>query len=134
MSEKYILLVEDNLDEVLLAKRAFKICQLSDNLMIVHNGQEALDFLFSLASHETKPSVILLDLNLPKVGGFDVLRRIRANADTSETPVIILTSSIDDRDVSESKILGAREYIRKPTSFTDFVQIILRVKAKWIEN
>ena len=139
MSIKYILLVEDNLDEILLTKRAFAICHISENLLVARDGQDVLDLLYSHETHEETfpkkiPSVILLDLNLPKISGQDVLRRIRANAETSRIPVIILTSSTDDRDISECYRLGIHEYVRKPTSFSEFIDLILRIKAKWIDS
>ena len=116
MSTKYILLVEDNLDEILLTERAFAICHISENLFVMHDGQELFDFLFSQEIYEdillkNIPSVILLDLNLPKISGLDILREMRANADTSKIPVIILTSSTDDREISEIFRLGVHEYI-----------------------
>lgn len=139
MSAKYILLVEDNLDEIFLTERAFAICQISDNLLVMQNGQDLLDYLYGQENHDDKilkkmPSVILLDLNLPKISGLDVLRRIRADDDTCMIPVIILTSSTDDYDISESYRLGVDEYIRKPTSFSEFIQVVRRIKSKWIDH
>ena len=139
MSNKYILLVEDNMDDILLTERAFALCHISENLLIMHDGQALLDFFQSQKINEDtlqgdKPSVILLDLNLPKISGLDILRMIRTNADTRMIPVIILTSSKEDRDISEIYRLGVDEYIRKPTSFSEFTQIIRRLKAKWIDN
>lgn len=139
MPNKYIMLVEDNLDEIFLTERAFAICHISAYLMVMHDGQEALDFLNRQENPEDTfpkkiPSVILLDLNLPKISGLDVLRKIRTNADTDKIPVIILTSSTDDRDISESFRLGIHEYIRKPTSFSEFIQIIHRIKSNWIDR
>ena len=139
MPLKYILLAEDNLDEILLTERAFAICHISENLLVMHDGQDVLNFLYRQENYQDKfpkekPSVILLDLNLPKISGLDVLRSIRDNAETSKIPVIILTSSTDDRDISESYKLGVHEYIRKPTSFAEFIQIIRRIKSKWIDN
>jgi len=136
---KYVLLVEDNPDEILLTERAFAICHISENLIVMNDGQKALDFLDNRKIHKEasprkKPSIILLDLNLPRISGLDVLQRIRNNADTGAIPVIILTSSTDDRDISESFRLGIDEYIIKPTSFSEFIQIIRRIKSKWIDS
>ena len=138
MSIKYVLLIEDNPDEIFLTERAFAICDISENLLVLQNGQEVLDFFYSQenlkdAFSKRTPALILLDLNLPMISGLDVLRQIRANADTSMIPVILLTSSTDEHEISESYRLGVHEYIRKPTSFSEFIQIIRMIKSKWLD-
>lgn len=137
MTDKYVLLVEDNPNEVFLTQEAFKRGEVSNRLAVVNDGQKALDFLFSRDDHVNrddidKPALILLDLNLPLVSGLDVLREVRANPDTSCIPVIVLTSSTEDRDKAESYRLGANDYICKPTGLFAFVEIIKQLKIKWL--
>jgi two-component system response regulator len=139
MAERYILLVEDNLDEVLLAERALNTCRSSAKLIVAHNGQEALNILFApgeFASQNQKKiiSMVLLDLNLPMISGLEVLRQIRADTSTRELPVIVLTSSMDEKDSQECGYLGASEYIRKPTSYSEFVKIVRDVLLRWMDD
>ena len=138
MTDNYVLLVEDNPDEVLLNQRAFKRSQVSNKLVVVTDGRQALDFLFRRDGHANrdagdKPVLILLDLNLPLVSGLNVLEEVRANPDTSRIPVIVLTSSSEERDRSESYRLGANDYICKPTGLFAFVEIIKQIKLKWLD-
>jgi two-component system, response regulator len=133
----YVLLVEDNPNEVFLTQQAFKRGEVSNRLAVVYDGQQALDFLFSRNDHvnrdaRDKPALILLDLNLPLVSGLDVLKEVRANPDTCYIPVIVLTSSAEDRDKAESYRLGANDYICKPTGLFTFVEIIKQIKIKWL--
>ena len=137
MNDKYVLLVEDNPDDVTLTEIAFKKGQVHNKLVVAVDGQEALDFLFCRGKHAgedscEKPALVLLDLKLPLVSGMDVLKAIRADARTSQIPVVILTSSMEDNDKTESCKLGANDFIRKPTGFSNFVEIIQQVKAKWL--
>jgi len=136
MAKKYILLVEDNPDEVLLAERALNTCRTQAKLVVAHNGQEAIDMLFApskISDPESKTiSMVLLDLNLPMINGLEILRQIRANKSTRELPVIVLTSSMDEKDSKESGRLGASEYIRKPTSYSEFVKIVHSILSKWV--
>jgi two-component system, response regulator len=139
MIGKYVLLVEDNPDEVVLTERAFQRCQISYKLVIVNDGREALNFLFSPGKYsgwdsDGKPTLILLDLNLPLVSGLQVLKAIRSTEKTSKVPVLVLTSSSEDKDQAECYRLGANEYIRKPTGFSQFVGVIQQMKSRWLES
>ena len=129
MENKYILLVEDNADDELLTIRALKKNQVWNEVVVVRDGAKALDFLFRRNQHQYKtdeplPEVILLDLKLPKIGGLDVLKEIRNNPLTKLLPVVILTSSDEDRDIIDSYKLGANSYIQKPVDFEQFNKAI----------
>jgi two-component system, response regulator len=133
----YILLVEDNPDEVLLTQRAFKKGEVANPLKVVTDGRQALDFLFSQSSYANKdtndkPTLILLDLKLPLVNGLDVLKEIKCNTNTSSIPVVVLTSSNEERDRAESYRLGADDYICKPTRLMEFVEIVKSIKLRWL--
>jgi two-component system, response regulator len=135
---KYVLLVEDNADDVLLTQQAFKRGQVPNKVTVVSDGRQALDFLFCPKGQENqntneKPGLILLDLNLPLVSGMDVLKEVRAKSDTSRIPVIILTTSSEDRDKAESLRLGANDYICKPTGLFEFVEIVKKIKIQWLD-
>jgi two-component system, response regulator len=137
MSEKYILLVEDNSDDVALTELALKKSQIPNKMIVAWDGEEALDFLFHRgkflsAESNGKPAVILLDLKLPMVSGLEVLEEIRANRSTSHIPVVVLTSSMEDRDQAESMRLGANRFIRKPTGYLQLVEIIQQIASKWL--
>jgi two-component system, response regulator len=139
MSDKYVLLVEDNPDDVALTQVAFNKCQIPEKLMVTIDGEEALDFLFSQGGyvnrdHGQNPAAILLDLKLPYISGLEVLKQIRADSRTSLIPVIILSSSISDKDVQESYALGASKYFRKPVDFDQFMEIIQQVKSAWLDR
>jgi two-component system, response regulator len=138
MIEKYILLVEDNPDDVVLTELAFRKAQVANRLMKVTDGQEALDFLFYHGKYTDrkpveKPALVLLDLKLPYVSGLDVLKEIRTDKNTSRIPVIMLTSSLEDKDKTDSLKLGANDFILKPTGLSLFVEIIRQIKAHWLE-
>jgi two-component system, response regulator len=137
MNDKYVLLVEDNPDDVTLTEIAFKKSQITNKLVVVVDGQEALDFLFGHGQYagrdpQDKPALVLLDLKLPLVSGMDVLKEMRADSLTSRIPVVVLTSSMEDNDQVESCKLGANDFIRKPTGFSHFVDIIQQIKVKWL--
>jgi two-component system, response regulator len=137
MIDKYVLLIEDNPDEVILTQRAFKKSDVVNQLKIVSDGRQALDFLFAQGSYSCrdindKPGLILLDLKLPLVSGLDVLKEIRTNPDTCLIPIVILTSSSEDQDQINSFRLGANDYIRKPTGFVEFIEIVKSIKLKWL--
>ena len=137
VKKKYILLVEDNPDDVALTELAVNKSQIPNKLVSVYDGKQVLDFLFrreEYANRETddNPAVILLDLKLPKVEGLEVLRQIRADVDTRDIPVIVLTSSTEESDQSESRRLGANAYIRKPTGLTPLIEIIQQIKTDWL--
>ncbi len=139
MAKKYILLVEDNPDEVLLAERALDSCQVTAEFVVARNGEEALDVLFSPrkpAGHypDQMISIVLLDLNLPKISGLEVLRQMKTNLSTSRIPVIVLSSSMDEKDYDQCRRLGVSEYFRKPISFSEFVTVMRDVMSHWLES
>ena len=131
-----ILLVEDNPNDVELTLRALRKQQVSDRVYVVKDGAEALDFLFGSGLYqdrkvESRPKVILLDLKLPKVDGIEVLRRVKADVRTKNIPVVMLTSSQEERDVSESYALGVNSYIVKPVDFNHFVRAVSELGFYW---
>jgi two-component system response regulator len=128
-----ILLVEDNPDDVLFAVRAFKSHNFSNEIVLASDGAEALDLLFPTSTRAPlRPALVLLDLNLPKVSGIDVLRRCRAEPETRSLPVIVLTTSSEDRDMVDSYNLGANSYVNKPVDFRDFVQAAGLLGMYWL--
>lgn len=132
---RVILLVEDNEYDELLALRAFKRANLLNPVVVVRDGQEALDFLFATGAHAGRaalPALPLLDLNLPKLGGLEVLRRLRADDRTRRLPVVVLTSSDEDRDKLESYELGANAYVRKPVEFDRFIDAARTLGLFWL--
>jgi len=137
MIYKMILLVEDNPDDEALTVRALKKNKIANNLAIVRDGAEALDFLFFTGAYAERdpqeiPEVILLDLKLPKVDGLEVLRRIRADERTRLLPVVVLTSSKEEQDLIKSYKLGANSYVRKPVDFSQFVEAIRQLGMYWL--
>lgn len=126
-----ILLVEDNPDDEALALRALKKNKIANRVDVAHDGAEALAYLADKTLEEL-PQVILLDLKLPKLDGLDVLRRIRADEKLRLLPVVILTSSNEDRDKVESYSLGANSYIRKPVDFGQFTEAIRQLGLYWL--
>lgn len=137
MNEKHILLVEDNPDDVELTIRAFKKNRIMNALQVVRDGAEALDYLFgtdSFAGRDTRqqPTVILLDLKLPKIDGLDVLKRIRADERTKLIPVVILTSSKEESDIVTGYSNGANSYIRKPVEFEAFIEAVGQLGLYWL--
>jgi len=132
-----ILMVEDNPQDVKLTMRAFQKAHIKNPLHVVSDGVEALDFLFAKGAHASRagaslPQVILLDLNLPKKSGLDVLREIKADQRTQNIPVIILTISSRDRDIAECRRLGAEAYIVKPVDFQNFSEVTPRLSLAWV--
>jgi two-component system, response regulator len=132
-----ILIVEDNPNDAELALRALKKHNLSNNVAVVHDGEEALDFIyargkFSTRNIEVVPRMILLDLKLPKVDGLEVLRTIKADPRTRMIPVIVLTSSKEEKDVVESYKLGVNSYILKPVDFDQFVGAVKDIGYYWL--
>jgi two-component system response regulator len=137
MKDGAILLVEDNPDDVELTLRAFKRQSINNEVVVATDGQEALDYLFGAAKSaggDTSglPAVILLDLKLPKIGGLEVLRRVRADARTKLLPVVILTSSKEERDLVEGYSLGANSYVRKPVDFVEFAEAVRTLGVYWL--
>jgi CheY-like chemotaxis protein len=132
-----ILLVEDNPDDELLTLRALKRNHILNEIVVVRDGAEALDYLFGDGEYAPKdvgavPQVILLDLKLPKVDGLEVLRRIRTDERTKILPVVVLTSSDEAQDIVDSYDLGANSYIRKPVDFARFVEAIGQIGLYWL--
>jgi two-component system response regulator len=132
-----ILLVEDNPDDVELALHAFKKHKIPNRIQVARDGAEALDYIFRRGPYAgrdagTNPKVILLDLKLPKVNGLEVVRRIKENLETSHIPVVALTSSREDRDISESYKLGANSYIVKPVDFEQFTEVMRQLELYWL--
>jgi CheY-like chemotaxis protein len=137
MGEKIILLVEDNPDDELLAIRALKKNNIMNEVVVARDGVEALDYLFGTGAYAGRdmsimPQVILLDLKLPKIDGLEVLRRLRDDERTKLLPVVILTSSKEDRDLTASYSLGANSYIRKPVDFVQFAEAIKQLGLYWL--
>jgi CheY-like chemotaxis protein len=135
--QKIILLVEDNLSDVGLTKRAFEQHRIHNELVVVEDGQEALDYLFGAGAYAGRdtgemPAVILLDLKLPKLDGLEVLKRIRSYDLTRRLPVVILTSSREEHDVAISYDLGANSYIRKPVDFHQFAEAVRALDLYWV--
>lgn len=131
MSDKYILLAEDNSNDVTLTVMALKKIGINNRLVVVPDGREALSFLLS-PELEEQPAVVLMDLKLPFIDGLEVLRQIRANENTRRLPVIILSASIDDHDRVRSIELGANDFQCKPISFNDFVKLMQEICRQWL--
>ncbi len=127
---RLILLVEDDPDHELLTIRALKKSNIANDVRVARDGAEAIDLLFG--ENALKPQVILLDLKLPKVEGLEVLRRIREDASTRMLPVVVLTSSDEERDVVRSYQLGVNSYIRKPVNFNDFAEATRQLGMYWL--
>ena len=137
MSTRVLLLVEDNPNDEELTLRAFRKVNVANPIAVVRDGAEALDWLFASGAHAGRnpldtPAVILLDLKLPKLSGLEVLKRLRADERTRLVPVVVLTTSNEDRDVIESYALGANSYIRKPVNFNDFTQAVAQLGVYWL--
>jgi two-component system response regulator len=137
MSERVILLVEDNPSDEELTLRALKKSNILNRVVVVRDGAEALDYLFVRGTHAARstdetPQVVLLDLKLPKIDGLEVLRAIRADERTKLLPVVVLTSSIQEQDVVTSYGLGANSYVRKPVDFTQFVEAVRQLGLYWL--
>jgi CheY-like chemotaxis protein len=131
-----ILLVEDNPRDVQLALRAFEEAKITNPVHVVRDGIEALDFIFATGRYAhrrsaRRPQIILLDLNLPKKSGLEVLQQIKANETTRAIPVIVLTASNRDRDIAECRRLGAETYIVKPVGFQNFSEVTARLSLAW---
>ncbi len=136
MNKKTILLVEDNPDDEALTIRALQKDNLANKIIVARDGAEALEYLFGKNSgkkHDanTLPELIILDLKLPKVDGIEVLRKIRSNSKTELLPVVILTSSNEEKDLIESYSLGANSYIRKPVDFKQFLEAARQLQLYW---
>jgi two-component system, response regulator len=136
-SNKVILLVEDNPDDVALTLRAFKRSHLSNPITVARDGIEALDFLFGRGIHADRangplPTIVILDLKLPKLDGLGVLKALRADERTKLLPVVILTSSKEEQDLISGYSLGANSYVRKPVDFAEFVEAVKVLGIYWL--
>lgn len=137
MNGRTILLVEDNPDDEELTVRALKQNNIVNEIVVVTDGAEALDYMFGTGKHAGRnqddlPEVVLLDLKLPKVDGLEVLRRLRADPRTRLQPVVILTSSKEEQDLVNGYKLGANSYIRKPVDFIQFTEAVKQLKMYWL--
>ncbi|MBA7657237.1 Response regulator rcp1 [subsurface metagenome] len=137
MDNKIILLVEDDPDDEVLTLRALEKSNILNGIVVAHDGVEALDYLFGEGSYSGRdtsvtPELVLLDLKLPKMDGLEVLRRIRADKRTKLLPVVILTSSREERDLTRGYNLGANSYIRKPVDFVQFRKAVQQLGLYWL--
>jgi two-component system response regulator len=134
---RIILLVEDNPNDVELTARAFERSHLANEIVVACDGEEAIEYLFATGRHAGRdtnvmPEVVLLDLNLPKIDGLGVLRRMRADERTRRLPVVIMTSSNEERDIILSYDLGANSFVRKPVDFGQFVDAAKHLELYWL--
>jgi two-component system response regulator len=137
MMDRVILLVEDNENDEVLTLRALKKSNIGNRVVVVRDGAEALDYLFTRGAHAARPAtevpqVILLDLKLPKIDGLEVLRALRGDDRTKLLPVVVLTSSVEEQDVIRSYGLGANSYVRKPVDFNQFVDAVRQLGLYWL--
>jgi two-component system response regulator len=132
MNDCPILLAEDNPDDVLLTRRAFTKNGFDNPIIAVPDGEACLAALLPEHGPAVHPALVLLDINLPKIGGLEVLRRLRADPRTRTVPVVILTTSREQRDVLEGYRLGANSYVCKPVSFTTFVAVVRTLATYWL--
>ena len=137
MAQKMILLVEDNADDEELTMRTLRKAKIVNEVVVARDGNEALEFLFGTGKHAGRdvshmPTVVLLDLKLPKLNGIDVLRRLRADPRTRLLPVVVLTSSSEDEDMVKSYESGAISYVRKPVDFSAFAAAITQLGIYWM--
>ena len=130
-----ILLVEDNPKDEALTLRALKKCSVTNRVVVARDGVEAIDYLFAPrgdGTHNPLPELVLLDLKLPKIDGHEVLKRIRSDKRTSLLPIVILTTSVEDRDRLEGYRLGANSYVRKPVDFAEFGRAVIQLGLYWL--
>jgi two-component system, response regulator len=137
MTEKVILLVEDNPRDEALTIRALQKSNVSSNVVVAHDGVEALDYLFGKGIYESRnvleqPNLVLLDLKLPKVNGLQVLEKLRSDERTRRLPVVIFTSSNEEEDLIRSYNLGVNSYVRKPVEFEQFLDATKQVALYWL--
>src|SRR5579884_3448004 len=129
---KTILLVEDNADDEQLTLRAMRQSEVPNIIRVARDGAEAIDHLFGENAGRRLPDLILLDLKLPKISGLEVLQKIRSEPSTRTLPVVVLTSSDEERDIVESYSLGANSYIRKPVDFDEFIDAVKQLGLYWL--
>ena len=135
--DKTILIVEDNPDDELLMLRALKKNNIVNEIVVARDGVEALDYLFGSGEYTGRdvsaaPQLVLLDLKLPKIDGLEVLKRLRADERTKQIPVVILTSSLEQRDIIKSYDLGANSYVQKPVDFEEFSEATRQLGLYWL--
>jgi CheY-like chemotaxis protein len=135
--QRVILLVEDNEDDELMTLRAFRKSNIHNPVVVVRDGAEAIDYLFIQGRHagrdpEIQPQIVLLDLHLPRIDGLEVLRRIRSDARTRTLPVVILTSSKEERDLVDGYQLGVNSFVHKPVDVTDFFESVRQLGMYWL--
>lgn len=137
MNPKTLMLVDDNPDDVDLTLRALRKCQISSKVIVERDGLDALDYLFGTGRHAGRntaeqPHVILLDIRMPRLDGLEVLHRLRADERTRCIPVVMLTSSKEERDLAESYRRGANSYIRKPVDYVEFLEVLQHLNLYWL--
>jgi two-component system, response regulator len=134
---RIILLVEDSADDIDLTRRAFERSHLLHEMVVARDGREALDYLFAEGTWEGRdplaPEVVLLDLNLPRLNGLDVLRHMRGDERTRRIPVVVLTSSREEQDIMQSYDLGANSFVRKPVNFAEFLEAARQLGVFWLD-
>lgn len=131
-TSRYILLVDDNIDDIELTKRAFKKNNILNEVLVANDGEECLEILHNNQEVQNLPSVVLMDINMPRLNGLETLKVIRQHPKTVSLPVVILTSSKEDQDLIEGYKNGANSYIRKPVDFTNFTEAIKQLGLYWL--
>jgi CheY-like chemotaxis protein len=129
-----ILLVEDNPDDIVITKRALAKGRIRNKLYVVHDGEEAIDFFKKRGKHKNapKPTLVLLDLKMPRLDGFEVLKEVKSDENLKSIPIIVLTSSERDKDIDLAYKLGCNSYIIKPVNFDNFIKTIISIKYYWL--
>lgn len=135
MDKRKILLVEDNRDDILLIERVFYKSKLSEqfDLVVAQDGNQAASYLKNLKQKDILPMILLLDLKLPRVDGFEVLQMIRKNEKTQLIPVIVFTSSKEEKDITKAYLLGANSYVRKPIDSEKFISVLQQIVSYWAD-
>jgi two-component system response regulator len=137
MQNKIILLIEDNPDDEILMRRALEKNRIANEVVVAHDGVEALDYIYARGQYEGRdksdtPQLILLDLKLPKISGLEVLQQLRENEETKFTPVVVLTSSSEQVDIVRSYDLGANSFVQKPVDFNEFIEAVRQLGTYWL--
>jgi CheY-like chemotaxis protein len=134
ITERPILLVDDSPDDIMIAKRAFSKSQIHNKIYVTHDGEEAIQFLRKEGKYKDMPTagLVILDLNMPKVDGFEVLETIKGDDKLKSIPIIVLTSSSRPEDIERAYKLGCNSFIVKPVSFEDFIEAVIEIKRYWL--